>query len=134
MLAAYPVRRHRLLMDVGGGDGSFALAAGAAAPGLRLRVFDLPGVAARAAARFQAAGWAARAEAVGGDFLNGTLPPGADLVSLVRVVHDHDDPDALRILRAAHAALPPGGTCCWPNPCRARRAPSRWGTPISAST
>ena len=110
VLAAYPVRRHRLLMDVGGGDGSFALAAGAAAPGLRLRVFDLPPVAARAAARFGAAGLGDRAEAVGGDFLHGPLPPGADLISLVRVVHDHDDADALRILRAAHAALPPGGT------------------------
>jgi demethylspheroidene O-methyltransferase len=30
-------------------------------------------------------------------------------VSLVRVVHDHDDPQALRILQAVRKALPPGG-------------------------
>ena len=110
ILAAYPVCRHRLLMDVGGGDGSFLLAAAAQAPALRLRLFDLPPVAARAAERFAAAGLGDRAEAAGGDFLGGALPGGADLVSLVRVVHDHDDEAALRILRAAHAALPPGGT------------------------
>ena len=110
ILAAYPVRRHRLLMDVGGGDGSFLLAAGKQAPGLRLRLFDLPTVAARASERFAAAGVAGRAEAVGGSFLDGALPGGADLVSLVRVVHDHDDGAALAILRAVRAALPPGGT------------------------
>jgi demethylspheroidene O-methyltransferase len=110
ILAAYPVRRHRLLMDVGGGDGSFLLAVAAQAPALRLRLFDLPPVAGRAAERFTTAGLGSRAEATGGDFLDGALPPGADLVSLVRVVHDHDDDAALRILRAAHAALPPGGT------------------------
>jgi demethylspheroidene O-methyltransferase len=37
------------------------------------------------------------------------LPEGADLISLVRVIHDHDDPQALRILRAARRALKPGG-------------------------
>jgi len=97
-------------MDVGGGDGSFLLAVAAQAPALRLRLFDLPPVAGRAAERFTTAGLGSRAEATGGDFLDGALPPGADLVSLVRVVHDHDDDAALRILRAAHAALPPGGT------------------------
>jgi demethylspheroidene O-methyltransferase len=30
-------------------------------------------------------------------------------VSLVRVVHDHDDAEALAILKAAHRALLPGG-------------------------
>ena len=37
------------------------------------------------------------------------LPQGADIVSLVRVLHDHDDELALALLRRAHAALPPGG-------------------------
>ena len=31
-------------------------------------------------------------------------------MSLVRVVHDHDDTAVQRLLRAVHAALPPGGT------------------------
>jgi demethylspheroidene O-methyltransferase len=37
------------------------------------------------------------------------LPTGADLLSLVRVLHDHDDAQALRILQAARRALPAGG-------------------------
>jgi demethylspheroidene O-methyltransferase len=37
------------------------------------------------------------------------LPKGADVVSLVRVIHDHDDDKAMLILRAVRAALPPGG-------------------------
>ena len=109
ILAAYPLRRHRCLLDVGGGDGSFLQAAGARAPGLQLRLFDLPPVAAKATARFAAAGLQGRAQAAGGDFLSDSLPPGADIISLVRVIHDHDDGAALRILTAAHAALPPGG-------------------------
>jgi demethylspheroidene O-methyltransferase len=109
ILDAYPLGRHRCLLDVGGGDGAFAVAAAARAPQLRVLLFDLPPVAERARARFAAAGLAGRASAVGGDFVRDALPPGADVVSLVRVVHDHDDDVALRLLRAARQALPPGG-------------------------
>ncbi len=103
VLDAYRVGRHRHLLDVGGGDGSFLLAAAARAPGLRLTLFDLPGVAAIAAPRL-----GGRARVVGGDAFTDALP-GADLISLVRVVHDHDDDDARALLRAVRAALPPGG-------------------------
>jgi demethylspheroidene O-methyltransferase len=110
VLDAYDFGRHRCLLDVGGGEGAFATALAARAPALRLILFDLPAVAERASARFAAAGLAARATAVGGDFHAGGLPHGADVVSLVRVLHDHDDAAALAILRAARAALPPDGT------------------------
>jgi demethylspheroidene O-methyltransferase len=72
-------------------------------------LFDLPAVAQRAHARFQALGLSDRASAVGGDFLRDRLPAGADVISLVRVVHDQDDTGAQALLRAAHDALPPGG-------------------------
>ena len=110
VLGAYDLRRHRCLLDVGGGEGGFLCAAGAAAPDLRLVLFDLPAVADRARARLGAAGLSARASVVGGDFLLDPLPEGADVVSLVRVLHDHDDDGALALLRAARRALPPGGT------------------------
>ncbi len=110
VLDAYRLGRHRCLLDVGGGDGTFLAAAAARAPALRLVLFDLPPVAARARARFAALGLADRAQAVGGDFLRDALPGGADLVSLVRVLHDHDDDAALRLLRAIRRALAPGGT------------------------
>lgn len=109
VIDAYRMGRHHHLMDVGGGDGSFLAAVGARVPGLRLTVFDLPPVAERARLRLAQAGLGARVQAVGGNFLADALPTGADLVSLVRVIHDHDDPEALAILRAVRAALPPGG-------------------------
>jgi len=110
VLAAHRLERHRCLLDVGGGDGTFLIAAAKAAPGLKLMLFDLPAVAERARARFAEAGLADRTEAFGGDFRFDTLPDGADVISLVRVVHDHDDDTALAILTAAWAALPAGGT------------------------
>ena len=110
ILAAYRIGRHRCLLDVGGGDGSFLQAAAARAPGLRLVLFDLPPVAEQARARLAAAGLSQRFTMTGGDFLTDPLPGGADIVSLVRVIHDHDNPAALDILRAARRALPPGGT------------------------
>ncbi len=110
VLASYPVRRHRHWMDVGGGDGSFLRAAAARAPRLRMTLFDLPAVAAEAEARFAEAGLGARARAVGGDFFADPLPEGADAISLVRVIYDHDDDAVARLLARVHAALPPGGT------------------------
>jgi demethylspheroidene O-methyltransferase len=110
VLDAYPVHRHRTLLDVGGGEGAFLTAAAARAPDLRLLLFDLPAVAERAKQAFEAVGLTGRAEAFGGDFIKDALPSGADLISLVRIIHDHDDETALAILKAVRTALAPGGT------------------------
>ena len=109
VLAAYPMRRHRHLLDIGGGSGAFLLAAAERAPRLRLTLFDLPAVAELARARVAGSAVAGRFDAVGGDFARDPLPRGADLISLVRVLHDHDDAVALALLRAARGALAPGG-------------------------
>jgi len=109
VLDAYPLRGHRCLLDVGGGDGAFLAAAGRRAPDLRLMLFELPAVAERARARLAEGGLEARASVFGGDFFCDPLPVGADVVSLVRVIHDHDDERALAILRAVRRALPDDG-------------------------
>jgi demethylspheroidene O-methyltransferase len=110
VLDAYPIGRHRHLLDLGGGEGVFATHALRRAPRLRATVFDLPAVADAARVRLARQGLADRAGAVGGDFLRDPLPAGADVVSLIRVIYDHDDGPALAILRAARRALPRGGT------------------------
>ncbi len=110
ILDAYDVSRHTCLMDLGGGDGSFLRSAGRRANNLMLTLVDLPPVVETARQRFAAAGMASRATLHGHDFQNGTLPGGADLISLVRVAHDHDDPVVTGLLAAAHHALEPGGS------------------------
>ncbi len=110
VLAAYPVQRHQCLLDVGGGEGRFVAAAAAQAPQLRCLLFDLPPVATLARQRLGTLGLAQRVQVHGGSFFDDPLPSGADLVTLVRVLFDHDDTHALAILRAVRAALPVGGT------------------------
>lgn len=109
VLDAYDFGRHRRLLDVGGGEGVFAAAAAARHGTLECRVFDLPAVAERAERRFAAQGLGQRLAAVGGNFLTDALPGGADVVTLVRVLLDHPDPDAELLLRRARAALATGG-------------------------
>lgn len=102
VLDAYPVGRHHHLLDVGGGQGVFAAAALAGVPALRATVFDLPAVVARIADP--------RVAASGGSFAADPLPTGADLITLVRVVHDHDDAVVIALLAKIFVALSPGGT------------------------
>ena len=110
VLDAYPFRQHRCVLDVGGGEGAFIAAAADRFKMLRYMLFDLPAVAERASQHFAAAGLGERARVHGGSFLSDALPQGADLVTLVRVLHDHDDASVLRVLRAVLRALPANGT------------------------
>ncbi len=102
ILSSYDLSRHHCLLDVGGGDGSFLRLAAAKAPKLRLQLFDLPDVVAQVRLP--------KAKIYGGDFRHDSLPTGADIITLIRVLHDHDDATALHILTTVYAALPPGGT------------------------
>ena len=110
VLSAYSFRGHRCLLDVGGGDGAFVAEVAAQAPKLRCVLFDLPAVADKASDRFRDAGLSSRTVAIGGSFFSDRLPDGADIVSLVRVLHDHGDAEVMNLLRAIHRTLPDNGT------------------------
>jgi demethylspheroidene O-methyltransferase len=107
---AYPVAKHRRLLDVGGGVGVFLSLMGERAPSLELMLFDLPAVAVHARAALDKSAVGQRAEVHAGNFQTDALPKGADLVTLVRVLLDHGDEVALTILKRAREALEPGGT------------------------
>jgi len=109
VLAAYPVARHRRLLDVGGGEGAFLEAAGRAAPRLDLMLFDLPAVTARARERLRRAGLTDRTTLHAGDFLADPIPGGADLITLIRVLHDHDEAGVVTLLSRIRSAIPANG-------------------------
>jgi demethylspheroidene O-methyltransferase len=110
ILAAYPFARHKHVMDVGGGDGTFLVSLAAHVPHLAVTLLDLPPVAKLATQRFAEAQIAHRASAFGANASTDDLPRGADLMTLVRVMHDHNDDKAKAILQAIFKALPDAGT------------------------
>ncbi|CCD96389.1 demethylspheroidene and didehydrorhodopin O-methyltransferase (fragment) [Bradyrhizobium sp. ORS 375] len=118
VLSAYPLTGHRCLLDVGGGDGSFLSAAARAAPQLQLQLFDLPEVAAIARERLAKAGLAGRTTISPGSFYDDPLPSGADVISLIRVVHDHDDDAVAHLFAKVRAALPADGILLLGEPMR----------------
>jgi demethylspheroidene O-methyltransferase len=123
ILDAYPFekRGHQCLLDVGGGNGAFLSAVANRSKQLRLMLFDLPAVARHARARFQREHLEQRATTFAGDMRYDPLPQGADIISLVRIVHDHDDEAVLAILRNVRAALPTGGKLLIAEPMSATR-------------
>jgi len=108
VLDAYDFSGRRRLLDVGGGEGAFVSAVARRVPRLELALFDLPPVAARAREILAQKGLS-RIEAYEGDFHADSLPVGFDAISLVRVLHDHEDATARALLARAYSALPPGG-------------------------
>ena len=126
-IAAVDWSASRRVMDVGGGTGAFLAALGQAETQLALDLFDLPAVAPAAVARFADAGLAARATIHAGSFRDDPLPVGSDTITLVRVLYDHADETVLALLRAARAALPPGGRLIISEPMTGGDRPQRAG-------
>lgn len=110
VLASFDFSPYKTLLDVGGGQGTFLTCVANAYPDLQLKLFDLPEVAKRAEKNFANNSLSTRAKCYGGSFFDDALPQGADLISLVRILHDHDDEPVMEILKAVHLALEPGGT------------------------
>ena len=106
--ASYDLSPFRVLVDVGGGEGSLLIGILGAYPNLHGIVFDLPHAAARACAKISEAGLQSRCEAVGGDFFK-EVPPGADVYILKHVIHDWNDDRSTGILRNIHRAMPARG-------------------------
>lgn len=97
-------------LDVGGGNATLAITIARRWPKLALTVADLPAVADIARDNVARAGLSDRIDIVGLDFFKKPLPTDQDVVSLVRVLHDHDDAEAAALVRAAATAIRPQGT------------------------
>ena len=97
------------LVDIAGGTGAFARHAVARFPHLRATVFDLPAVAEQAAAAHNSHNTTNVLQYQGGDMFEDPLPEQADIMTLVRVLHDHDDKPAQHLINKAFQALPLNG-------------------------
>jgi demethylspheroidene O-methyltransferase len=126
VLDSFDFSRHRSLLDIGGGHGAFVREVATRHPGLQLALFDLPPVAARAR-EILAAQSLPHIVAHGGSFRDDPIPGGADLITLVRILHDHDDAVVLALLKAVRAALPPGGTLLIAEPMAGTRGAEAMG-------
>jgi demethylspheroidene O-methyltransferase len=115
----------RRLLDVGGGSGAFLRAAAAKAPDLELMLLDLPQVIDEARRQMAAAGLEARTAFHPGSFREGPLPEGADAISLIRVLYDHEDATVRDLLAKCFAALPPGGRLIVSEPMSGGARPDR---------
>ena len=110
VIDAYDFSRHVRHLDIGGGQGTFLRLVAPGAPALQMQLFDLPGVAKLASEQFAQQPISNQVECFGGNFFEDNLPQGADLVTLIRVIFDHDDARVLKLLRQIRKNLPKGGT------------------------
>ncbi len=108
VLASVSFRDAERLLDVGGGHGAFLRHIGSAWPHLKLGLFDLPEVAQTGAQLLGEALGAQRVTGHPGNFFSDSIPRGYDLVSLVRILHDHDDAPAQALLANIRKSLAPG--------------------------
>jgi demethylspheroidene O-methyltransferase len=127
ILSSYYFDEHSCVLDVGAGKGRFASELALHAPHLKLKLFDLPPVLELAKATFQSKGLLDRLTLSPGNFLHDTLPQGADLVTLVRVAHDHPDEVVQQLLQKIHDALPVGGTLLLAEPMAQTQSQSGYG-------
>jgi demethylspheroidene O-methyltransferase len=108
VLASFRFPAKARLLDVGGGHGAFLTRMGQANPGLHLGLFDLPEVAEAGQQVLEDAFGPGRVSAHPGNFFEDSIPAGFDIVSLVRILHDHDDEPAAALLANIHRSLKPG--------------------------
>ncbi len=105
IIDAYDFSIHTRMLDIGGGSGAFTAAVSAATPNIALGIFDLPDVISEARKRIAVP----QIEFHPGNFKQTAIPVGYDLVTLVRILHDHDDDVVRALLAKIHGALPTGG-------------------------
>ncbi|MBU2033067.1 MAG: methyltransferase, partial [Alphaproteobacteria bacterium] len=126
VLAAYRFDRHSAMLDVGGGYGGFARAVASAHPSVKLGIFDLPGVLQRHSSD-PAIPSADAPTLHPGNFFRDPIPVGYDCISLVRILHDHDDGPAMALLTAIRESLEPGAVLVIAEPMAGTRGAQKMG-------
>lgn len=105
----YDFRRHRRLLDLGGGTGSFLIAALSRAPHLAGTHFDMPAVTEIARQRVATSPAAGRVEFISGDFFQDPIPDDHDVVLIANVVGGLTPERGRELLRLVGARIADGG-------------------------
>jgi hypothetical protein len=100
--------KYQTLCDVGGATGLLCIEAAKRHGHLKCTSFDLPVVEPIAKKHIAAAGLEGRVGTACGDFFKDPLPK-ADVITMGMVLHDWNLEKKMHLIRAAYAALPPGG-------------------------
>jgi predicted O-methyltransferase YrrM len=109
LAANVPLGDAKLLLDVGGGTGIYAIACVQQNPNLRAVVWDRPEVLKVAREMVEAYGVADRVDLVPGDMFADPVPAGADVILLSNILHDWDVPECRVLLNRCADALPADG-------------------------
>ena len=104
----YDFSRHRRVLDVGGGFGTFLKPILVAYEHLTATLVDLPEVAAIVTEQAATGPLAARMTAVGADIFTDPLPGGCDAILVANVVHLFSPERIVELLRRLREAAPPG--------------------------
>ena len=105
---AYDFDRHRRLLDIGGGTGSFLVAILSTHPGLEGTLFELPEVTEIAERKLAASPVAERVSVAAGNAFEDELPGGHDVVLLANVIHYFLPGRNVELVRRVRAAVEPG--------------------------
>ena len=108
-VSSYGLGGVRRLLDVGGGSGSYSIAAALHEPGLRCVILDLPVVCTVAHQYAEQFGVADRIDLSPADMFKDPWPDVCDVVFFSDVFHDWDDERCRLLAARAFEVLPQGG-------------------------
>lgn len=124
LAGSYEFGRHRRLLDLGGGTGSFLVRILNRHPALECALFELPHVVAMARQNLAAHAPGSRVRFYEGDLLRDQVPTGYDAFLLANVVHVFTPEHNRGILARVHASALPGARLLlmdfWSNPAHTR--------------
>jgi hypothetical protein len=122
----YDFSAHRSLLDLGGGSGSFVLAAREKYPALEVSMFELPKTTASLRQALASTPGGDAVKIVEGNFFSDPIPPGHDVFLLANVAHLHLPEKNIELLKHIRAAVEPGARVLlvdfWTNPQRTEPA------------
>ncbi len=108
IVEAYDFTSIDKLVDVAGGCGSQLAAILQAYPQMQGMLIDLPEVITSASDFLTKQEVSDRTQLIAGNFFEG-VPPGGDAYLLKHIIHDWEDPEALKILQNCYKVMPEGG-------------------------